>query len=151
MPRSLAAGAWIYRAALMFYPPGFRSEFGAEMARDFDEASRDAWHDQRWKGLGGLWIHTSADFAKTMLMQWLRSGLPAIALASAAFAVLSVGATAQLLPRADLPTPATQLERDQLVLLLLVVVVLTIVAAVLVFNLWFSRALQRRRPYRPRA
>ena len=149
MPRTLAAAAWIYRAALHLYPPGFRREFGDEMARDFEEATDEAWSATRSRGVLGLWAHTAADLAATAIVQWLRSGLPAIALASAAFALLSVGAAAQL-PRVAVPAPITDADRDLLTVLLLVVVVLMIVAAVLVFNVWFSRSLVRRLPTRPR-
>jgi len=146
MPRTLAAGVWIYQAALHLYPPGFRREFAGEMARDFKEATSDAWRAGRWHGVFALWAHTGADFAATALFQWLRSGLPGIALGSAAFVLLSVGATAQFLPRGSVSTPLTEADRDLVTLLVMVLVVLMIVTAVLVFNLWFSRSLVRRLP-----
>lgn len=146
MPRTLAAGVWIYQAALYLYPPAFRREFGSEMARDFEESTAEIWRATRWRGVFGLWAHTGADLATTATVQWLRSGLPAIALASAAFAILSVGTAAQLVPRVSIPAPLTEADRDLLALLLLAIVVLLIVVAVLVFNLWFSRSLVRRLP-----
>ena len=146
MPRTLAVVVWIYRTALYLYPPGFRREFAGEMARDFEEATIDAWRATRWRGVLGLWMHTSADLAATALVQWLRSGLPAIALTSAALAILSVGMAAQYLPRISVPTPLTEADRDLVTLIVMVIVVLMIVAAILVFNLWFSRSLVRRLP-----
>ena len=145
MPRTLAAVVWIYRTALYLYPPGFRREFAGEMARDFEEATVEVWRATRWRGVLALWMHTGTDLATTAVVQWLRSGLPAIALASAAFAILSVSAAAQF-PRVSIPTQLTEADRDVVTVLLLVVVVLMIVAAVLVFNLWFSRSLVRRLP-----
>jgi len=142
---TLAAAARIYRAALFLYPPVFRREFGPEMARDFEEATSDSWMAGGWRGVSGLWMHTSADFATSILLLWLRSGLPLIGAASAILAVLTVTVTAQL-SRVSVPVPLSDADRDLVTITLMAIVVLMIIVAVLVFNLWFSRSLVRRLP-----
>lgn len=145
MPRVLAAAAQIYRAGLYLYPPAFRREFGDEMGRDFEEATSDSWTAAGWRGVTRLWMHTSADFATSVLLLWLRSNLPAIGLVSVIFAILTVTAAAQL-SRVSVPVPLSEVDRDLVTITLMAVVVLMIIIAVLVFNLWFSRSLVRRLP-----
>ena len=145
MPRTLTVAASMYQAALLVYPPEFRREFGDQMARDFEEANSEAWRETRWRGVIALWAHTFADLVSSVLVQWPKSRLPAIGVASAAFATLSVSAAGQL-RRVALPTPITEGDRDLITVMLMIMVVLMIVAAILVFNLWFSRSLVRRLP-----
>jgi hypothetical protein len=77
VPRSFLAST--YRAALWLYPPGFRGEFGDELARDFDEAA-----DEAWRSGGGDRLHFLAgvgrDLAATVVTQWVRTGAPVLAL-----------------------------------------------------------------------
>jgi hypothetical protein len=145
MPRTLATAARLYRAGLYLYPPAFRREFGAEMRRDFEEATVECWAAGGWLAILGLWTHTSVDLATTAVVQWLRSGLPAIGLVSVVFALLTVTAAAQL-RRATVPVPLTEADRDLVTIAVMAMVVLLIIVAVLVFNLWFSRSLMRRLP-----
>lgn len=145
MPRTLAAVSRLYRAGLFLYPPSFRREFGAEMGHDFEEATRECWASAGWRGVFGWWTHTSTDFAISAAAQWLRSGLPLIGLVSAIFAMLTVTAAAQL-GRVSVPVPLSDADRDVVAFALIAMVVLMIIAAVLVFNLWFSRSLVRRLP-----
>jgi hypothetical protein len=145
MARMLAAAARLYSAGLYLYPPAFRREFGSEMRRDFEEACGESWIAAGWRGVLGLWTHTSADLAVSAAVLWLRSGLPLIALVSALFALLTVTAAAQL-GRVSVPVPLTDADRDVVAFALMAMVVLLIIAAVLVFNLWFSRSLVRRLP-----
>lgn len=145
MPRTLAAAARLYRAGLYLYPPPFRREFGGEMRLDFEEASGDCWAAGGWRGVLGLWTHTSADLAISASVQWLRSGLPLIGLISAIFAALTVTAAAQL-GRVSVPVPLAEAERDLVAIAFIAMVVLLIIAAILVFNLWFLRSLVRRMP-----
>ena len=71
----------LYRAALSLCPAGFRREHGDEMARDFDEARGEA----AATGDRALWILRllmAVDCVRTFGIQWLRTGVPAIGLAS---------------------------------------------------------------------
>ena len=145
MPRTLAAATRLYRAGLYLYPPAFRREFGAEMGRDFEEATVESWAAGGWRAIIALWTHTSTDLAMTASVQWLRSGLPAIGLVSAVFALLTVTVAAQL-GRVTVPVPVAEADRDVVAIAFIAMVVLLIIVAVLVFNLWFSRSLMRRLP-----
>ena len=145
MPRMFAAASCIYRTGLYLYPPAFRREFGAEMGRDFEEATVECRAAGGWRAIIGLWTHTSADLAMTASVQWLRSGLPAIGLVSAVCALLTVTVAAQL-RRATVSVPLAEADRDVVAIALMAMVVLLIIVAVLVFNLWFSRSLMRRLP-----
>ena len=99
MPRALTASERIYRLLLRLYPSSFRREFGHEMTLDFDEAGREAWNDRQWEGLITFWGRMSADIAATVAVQWMRTGLPAIALVSVLVAMGVTGAAAQIVPR----------------------------------------------------
>jgi hypothetical protein len=74
----------VYRAALYLYPATFRREFSTEMTRDVHEAMQEVGHGRDrlmlWAGIG-------ADFARTIVVQWLRTGLPVLLLSSAAGAL----------------------------------------------------------------
>ena len=78
-----AVATHIYQACLLLYPAAFRLEFGDEMISDFDEATADAWQHHRWAGLLALWTLVGVDFARTVAIQWLRTGLPLLIALSA--------------------------------------------------------------------
>ena len=92
-----------------------------------------------------LWGHMSVDFVRAVVLQWLRSGLPAIALIPAIVTLMGIGLTAQLVPATPAFMPVAQTDRDLLVLMMLVLVVLLIVVATIIFTLCFTRPLLHRR------
>ncbi len=145
MSRALTASERTYRLLLRLYPSSFRREFGHEMALDFDEAGREAWNDRQWEGLIAFWGRMSADFAATVAIQWMRTGLPAIALVSVLVAMGVTSAAAQIVPRGPMGSTFTPDERDLAMLILLVGVVLSVIAATIAFTLCFTRPLMRRR------
>lgn len=145
MPRALSVGATLYRAAVHLYPPAFRREFAHEMTRDYLQAADEAWLDGGWRSMLTLWGHLSVDLVQAVVLQWLRSGRPAIALIPAIFTLMGIGLTAQLVPETPVALPVSQTDRDLLVLMLLVIVVLMIVVATIVFTLCFTRPLLYRR------
>lgn len=145
MPRALTASERIYRLLIRLYPSSFRREFGHEMTLDFDEAGREAWNDRRWEGLITFWGRMSADIAVTVAIQWMRTGLPAIALVSVVVAMGVTGAAAQIVPRGPMGSTLTPDERDLAMIILLIGVVLSVIAATILFTVWFTRPLTRRR------
>ncbi len=145
MPRALTASERIYRLLLRLYPSSFRREFGHEMTLDFDEAGREAWNERQWEGLIAFWGRMSADIAATVAIQWMRTGLPAIALVSVLVAMGVTGAAAQIVPRGPMGSTFTADERDLAMLILLIGVVLSVIAATILFTVWFTRPLVRRR------
>jgi hypothetical protein len=144
VPRTLYGVAALYGAAVRLYPPDFRREFASEMSRDFSQATQEAWGDGAWRSLAGLWTHMGTDLARTLIVQWLRSGWPAITLIPVAFATAGVGAAARILALPPVALPAGQPDRDEAALLLLVTIVLLIVMATIILTLWFTRPLRYR-------
>src|SRR5258706_93026 len=134
----------MYRAAVHLYPPDFRREFASEMTRDFDQATREAWSGTAWPGVLVLWAHLGADFALTLVRQWLWSPWLAITLIPAAISIAGMVTVASLLAQPPPPLSVPQPDHDQIALLLLVTVVLLIVAATIILTLWFTRPLRYR-------
>ena len=74
---SASFDARLYRAALQLCPGEFRREHGDEMACDFDEARGEV----ASAGARAVWtlrLLMGVDLARTIVVQWLRTGLPAI-------------------------------------------------------------------------
>lgn len=144
MTARLSFESRLYRTALYLYPPRFRHEFADEMAQDFDDASGEALVKD-----GGLALFRAriyADLFKTITLQWIETGLPAIGLTSALIPLLTVALLAGLTPHAAfVDVPAGREDADLLTLLFLVVVVLLIVATTVFFTVWFAHPWVRRR------
>jgi hypothetical protein len=136
----------LYRAALFLYPPAFRREFSGEMTRDFDEATDETWRAGGRRELLSLWGRIGADLARTIVIQWLRTGLPILLLCSSLGAIAAASVAANVLPREPFTVPATAHDRDVMTLILLTVVVLLVVVATILFTFWFSRPMFRRHP-----
>jgi hypothetical protein len=137
----------LYRAALSLYPAGFRREHGDEMARDFDEARGEAAAD----GGGALWILRlliTVDLVRTFGIQWLRSGFPAIGMASILVTLALAEGLATLALRArfaPFQMPADPLDAEVLGLLLLAVMCVMLIAMTIVISLWVNRPRRRGR------
>jgi hypothetical protein len=143
-PRVAAVGARLYAAALFLYPPAFRREFSSEMARDFSEATEDTRQAGRRSELLALWARVGADLASTIVVQWIRTGLPVLVVCSIAGAVVAASVAANVLPRTPFTVPAATADRDLMTLILLTGVVLLVIVATILFTFWFSRPLFRR-------
>ena len=115
------------------------------MTLDFDEAGREAWNDRRWQGLIAFWGRMSADIAATVAIQWMRTGLPAHCAGLGARRDGCHRRRGADRPRGPIGSTFTSDERDLAMLILLVGVVLSVIAATIVFTLWFTRPLVRRR------
>jgi hypothetical protein len=130
--------ARLYRAALHLCPGEFRRDHGDEMACDFDEARGEA----AASGAGGRWVLRllmGVDLARTIVVQWLRTGLPAIGCV-ALLCPLVVGAgIASAVRRLTFRFPAGGVEAEGVGLVLLAVVALMVVVVTIVFNLWVHR------------
>lgn len=135
---AMAFDARLYRAALRLCPGSFRREHGDEMACDFDDACREA------VGVAhrALWIvrfHLSLDLARTIAVQWLRTGLPAIGCAALA---ISLALTTGLATIAQLATARIRADpppSEPVALVLLVAVAVLVIVTTIVFNLWVHR------------
>jgi hypothetical protein len=142
---AVPAAARVYRALLHLYPGAFRSEFGAEMACDFEDATSEAMASGGWSAVLVTWSIVSRDLLFSIAAQWLRSGLPVIFAISAAWAISCCVLVAQGVPQNlvifDTRNPEQEVE---IMLLGLAVVVLLIVATVLVTGWFWITVLKRR-------
>jgi hypothetical protein len=133
-----------YQAALYLYPPAFRREFSREIVRVFNEARHES--EVASPG-GGLWAFRAwmiADLARTIVLQWIRTGWPFIVVISTLYPLV-VASAVSILWR---PTPYVShgtSEADVIVLALLSAVVLVVIATTIILTLWFTRPLFYRR------
>jgi hypothetical protein len=139
MSRLADIGVALYKTLLALYPCAFRRQFAFDMIHDFEDASREAFAKDRWRGVMSLYLFIGADVLRSLPLQWLRSGaliITLVALVSAAFCavVLSV---------LDLRVPYTMStsspERDGVLLLIVATTILVVIAATIVFSLMFLR------------
>jgi hypothetical protein len=131
----------LYRAALYLYPATFRREFSEEMTRDFHQAMQEWGHG---RARLTLWAGIGADLARTIVVQWLRTGLPVLLLCSTAAALAAASVAANALPHTPFDVPASAHDRDLIALVLLTCVVLLVIGATILFTFWFSRPMVRR-------
>ena len=134
----------LYRAALSLCPTGFRFEHGDELARDFDEARGEALA----AGDRALWIFRllmAVDLARTFAVQWLRTAVPATALASAIVALALAAGLATVARRATIPMPSNIADDEILGVLLLAVTSVMVIAVTTSITLWVSRLGRRGR------
>ena len=139
-PRSLD-DRW-YRMALSLCPPAFRGDHGDEMARDFDEARNEA----AARGDGALWmlrLLMAIDVARTISVQWLRTGLPVIALVSVLVSLAIAEALAAIARHATIPMPDA--DADVVGILLLAVTSVVLIAMTIILSLWVGRTSPRDR------
>ena len=135
----------VYEAALHFYPPAFRREFGPEMLRDFDEAHSETWCRRGPRAV--FLVHIAADLARSIVWQWLRSGLPAIGVLAAVATSLSLGAISRLWPSGTMAMPSSPADRELVGLILLAIVAILLIATTIVLTVWATpiRSVRRRR------
>jgi hypothetical protein len=137
----------IYQAALYLYPPSFRREFSPEMVRDFDEARHDPDLVGRARGLWKFRVHMMADLARAVMLQWLRTGWPVIAVVSVICPVAAVSALANVWPRElfAVPDGIARHDADLLALQVLATILLLVIAATIMVTQVLMRSLARRR------
>ena len=137
--------ARLYRAALRLCPGEFRRDHGDEMACDFDDARGETAHG----GAAAFWrwrLAVAFDLARTIAVQWLRTGLPAIACVSAAVSLTLVASLASMARWLGDRMAADREPSEGVAFVLLSAVALLVIVATIVFNLWAHRSrLARRR------
>jgi hypothetical protein len=144
MPVTSGLGSAVYRAALHLYPPAFRREFGSEMARDVEDASRDARKEgeRRWRV--AFWTAIAADLLHSAAVQWLKSGIPTVAMVAAMVVAATITMLARVWPAPPAVVALSAADHDLALLMLLSAVVLLLIVATIVFSLWFLRPLRDR-------
>ena len=139
MPLLASISVAMYKVLLALYPGAFRRQFAADMVEDFDEATREAWANDQWRGVLSVWLFVCADVLRNVPVEWLRSG----SLIIAAIAVVSATFCAAVVSTLDLRVPYTMNssspEREGVLVLILATTILVIIAATVVFSLMFLR------------
>lgn len=148
----MALAAAIYRTCIRLYPHAFWRAFHEELEDDF----ADGWRDARDTGRGALvrlCLSTAADFAVSLVREWLRTPwLPVLLIAGAAsFAIFAF--TAERVARFPVPIPSGPPadgngEALKLIVLLVIGTLIPIVGAI--FGSLWPLLLRRRQPGRRR-
>jgi hypothetical protein len=133
----------LYRGALCLFPAAFRREHGAEMARDFDDARHEAVGSRRalWALRGCIAI----DLVRTLAVQWLRSTLPLIAIASIFLSLAIFEGIAAVARRVVVPIPDGVAQDDMVVILFMVEISVVLIAATVLISQWVGRMTRPRR------
>lgn len=134
----------IYRAAMWLYPPAFRREFSPQMVHDFENARQDPEITGSAHGLWALRARMIVDLARTVVLQWFRSGWPVILGVSMVGPLLAVAALASLWRRAHFVLPTGTPDADVIALVLLAATLVIVIAATIILTLWFAHPLTRR-------
>lgn len=133
----------LYRAALALFPGAFRRDHGAEMARDFDEA-----RDETADSGSALWLlrcWMAIDLVRTLAVQWVRTGLPIVAVASIFLSLLIAEALATVVQSVRVRIP-DGVEHDDIVVVLFMVEICVVIIAMTIFiSLWVGRLMRPRR------
>lgn len=136
--------AHVYKALVYLCPPAFRRAFKSEMARDFEDATCEAWREGRWLAVVPLWMHLCHDLAWTVAAQWFRRGFPVVTVLAASSMAMCLWAVARLLSGPfQLLAPAPN-DEDEAVLLFLATLVILLAAAVILLTVCFLSPRLRR-------
>ena len=126
--------ARLYRAALQLCPGEFRREHGGEMTCDYDEARSEV--------AGAVWtfrLQMGVDLARTIVVQWLRTGLPAIACVALVVSLVLVAGFASVARRVTVHIPVDAVDSEALGVVLLAAIAVMVIVVTIVFNLWVHR------------
>jgi hypothetical protein len=130
----------LYRAALRLCPGEFRREHAGDMALDFEDARQEA--TASGAGAGAVWtlrLLLGVDLARTIVVQWLRTGFPVIACAAALVSLSMAAALASVTRAVTRRLSAVTGDMDTLGVILLAAVVVMVIVATIVFNHWVHR------------
>jgi hypothetical protein len=133
----------LYRAALSLCPAAFRQDHEDEMARDFDEARQEAAGSTR-----AIWLLRACmaiDLVRTLAVQWVRTGLPVIAVASVCLALSIAEGLATLARRTSVTLPEGFEHEDTVVVLFMAEITVVLIAMTILITLWVGRLTRARR------
>jgi hypothetical protein len=86
------------------------------------------------------------DLARSVVRQWIQTGVPVIMLVSAVTTLAAAGTAAQILVGEPMTPPASADDRDLVMLMLLIATALGVIFGTIAFTVWFTRPLARRPP-----
>jgi hypothetical protein len=136
--------ARLYRAGLRLCPGEFRREHGEEMAGDFDEARGEA----ASIGTTAVWtlrLLMGVDLSRTIVVQWLRTGLPAIGCVALTCSLALTAGLASVARRITVRIPVDAIDADTVGVVLLAAIAVMVIVMTIVFNLWVHRPRRARR------
>jgi hypothetical protein len=137
--------ARVYRATLRLCPGEFRRDHADEMACDFEDARGEA-VDGGARALWTLRVVLGVDLARTIVVQWLRTGLPVIACVAGAVTFTTAAGVAAVTRRITARAATAVVDEEAVAFILLSAIALMVIVATIVFNLWVHRSrLVRRR------
>jgi hypothetical protein len=134
----------VYRLLVLLYPAAFRRQFAIEMTCDFDDATCDAWREGRWLAVVPLWMRVCHDLTWTVMVQWVRHGLPVVPVLSAFGTAMFVFAAASAIWRPLQPMVLVPKDNGLTLLVFLATLVILIAAAVITFTVCFWLLVVRR-------
>jgi hypothetical protein len=134
-----------YRTALWLYPPGFRGEFGDELARDFGEALTEAQRSGGWRDILQLLASVGSDLMKTIVVQWARTGAPILALIAVGVAAVMTSAAATIGSEPRWAHAVRPEDQELMTVMLLIGAVLLVIVVTIFFTLYFLRPKRLRR------
>jgi hypothetical protein len=130
--------ALLYRAALRLCPGEFHRDHGDEMACDFDDARDEAASAGR-RALWTLRVLIGLDLARTLVVQWLRTGVPAIGCVALACSSAMAAGLATVARRLTVRIPTDRVDSEIVGVVLLAAVAVMVIVMTIVFNLWVHR------------
>jgi hypothetical protein len=133
----------LYRAALSLLPGDFRRDHAEEMARDFDEAREEAANSR-----SALWLLNCAmaiDLVRTLVVQWVRTGFPVVAVASIFLSLVIAEGLATVVQRTSVRIPDGVEHEDIVVILFMVEISVVLIAMTIFISLWVGRLMRLRR------
>jgi hypothetical protein len=137
--------AQAYRTALWLYPPGFRGEFGDELAGDFDEALSDVRRSGGWRDVLRLLASVGSDLIRTIVVQWVRTGAPILALIAVGVAAVMTSAAATIASAPQWTHAVRPQDQELVTVMLLIGAVLLLIVVTILFTLYFLRPKRLRR------
>ena len=135
--------ARLYRLTVRLCPARFRDDYAHQMAGDFDDGRREAsaaGSAELWRFRGRM----TADLFRTIVVQWMRSGVPAIALLSSLAPLLLVPALAALWRSSQFAMPIDRADADVIGLAVLATVTVLLVATTILLTLRVLQPVLRR-------
>jgi hypothetical protein len=132
----------LYRAGLSLCPDAFRRDHGDEMARDFDEARQEA------DSTSAIWLLRaclSIDLVRTLAVQWVRTGLPAIAAGSIILSLALAGGLAAIARRVGVRMRDGLEPDDTAVVLFVAEISVALIVMTILVSLWVGRLIRHRR------
>jgi len=134
----------LYRAGVWLCPPAFRRDYGGQMLQDYADARHDAAASgrpaDRWRFRAQMFV----DLARTISWQWVRSGIPIVALVSAAVPLLLAQAITGVFSRIRFDLPAQGADADAVALFLIATTTVMLVASTITIAVWAAKPARRR-------